>query len=934
MAIRRAFVQQYLLARLYAPAALATVALVVPTFCQAVNKPTMPANCDQAAFQQTLMPAPAVSKTDARAVWLDSTKLRWPKLDANGKFKLYYSAGGQISVGKNKRISGSDHALSLDVLTDELPADSKTRFQYVPAGVELAVKTEDLDRLKSIHKQQVLLVKEDKNGLVLDATAAQTAGALDELYQPAEVEKDFGVSLSKSNTQFKLWAPTAQAVHLCVYDSPTSKTSSIHEMQWNPITGAWTFSDTKSLDGKYYRYLVDVFVRNHGLMRNAVTDPYSISLNTDSARSYIAELDNERLKPADWEETPRPAKVMHQTDMVIYELHVRDFSINDDSVSKPNRGKYLAFTERQSRGMRHLAALSAAGMTDVHLLPVFDIATIPEQDCVSPIVTGASDSDQQQAITTQSAAKDCFNWGYDPLHFSAPEGSYASTAADGAVRIREFRSMVLALHKIGLRVGMDVVYNHTSSSGQQEKTVLDRIVPGYYQRLNALGEVERSTCCDNTATENRMMAKLMLDSTELWTKHYKIDSFRFDLMGHQPRAVMETLQKRLNAVAGHTINLIGEGWNFGEVANGARFVQASQLSLNGSGIGTFSDRGRDAIRGGNAGDGGNALVENQGYINGLGYDPNAANIGTKSQSKLLATADMVRVGLAGSIRDYAMQDKTGVTKTLEQISYGDQPAGYVSQPAEVVNYVDNHDNQTLFDINVYKLPLTTSADDRARVQMLGMAINAFSQGVAYFHAGIETLRSKSMDGNSYDSGDWFNRLDWNFHDNYFASGLPPKRDNGNNYALIKPRLNNNTIKPSRAQIVFTRDAFMDLLKIRSSSRLFRLPTSSAIKQSLRFYNTGPQQNPMVLVGHISGGIEQQRGPDAQFAELMYFINVDKKSQTITVPEQSDKAYRLHPVHLNPDAADKRPAQLAKYRTKDGSFSIPARSAVVFVIKDE
>ncbi len=160
------------------------------------------------------------------------------------------------------------------------------------------------------------------------------------------------------------------------------------------------------------------------------------------------------------------------------------------------------------------------------------------------------------------------------------------------------------LHRAGLRVGMDVVYNHTFASGQKEKSVLDRVVPGYYHRLDAAGAVTQSTCCDNTATENAMMAKLMVDSAVLWAKHYRMDSFRFDLMGHQPRAAMERLQSAVNMATGRDVQLIGEGWNFGEVENGARFVQASQLSLNGSGIGTFSDRARDAARGGSAGDAG------------------------------------------------------------------------------------------------------------------------------------------------------------------------------------------------------------------------------------------------------------------------------------------------------------------------------------------
>jgi len=476
--------------------------------------------------------------------------------------------------------------------------------------------------------------------------------------------------------------------------------------------------------------------------------------------------------------------------------------------------------------------------------------------------------------------------------------------------------MVMNLHRIGLRVGMDVVYNHTFRSGQDEKSVLDRIVPGYYHRLNAAGEVERSTCCDNTATENLMMGKLMIDSAALWARHYKIDSFRFDLMGHQPRAVMEQLQAQVDAAAGRHVQLIGEGWNFGEVADGARFVQASQLSLGGSGIGTFSDRARDAVRGGSASDSGTGMMAQQGYINGLVYDPNA-QAGQRPVTDLMHASDMVKVGLAGSVRSYALPTWRDVTRRLDAIDYAGQPAGYASEPGEAVNYVENHDNQTLFDMNVFKLPLATSSADRARVQMLGAAINAFSQGVAYFHAGIDTLRSKSLDRNSFNSGDWFNRIDWSYRDNYFGTGLPPLDDNGKDYPLIKPLLANAAIKPAPADIAFARDAFRDLLRIRASSTLFRLRSAADIRQRLRFYNTGSQQEPSVIAAHIDGA----GYPGAVFKGVTYLINVDKTAHSLAMPQAKGKRLRLHPVQR---------AATATYDSATGTFSIPARSAVVFV----
>jgi pullulanase len=879
-----------------------------------------------ASAPPTASPVPPNSKP--QAVWLNRQVLQWPGADASGRFRLYHSASGQLQALVGQRVSGSDGALALKPSLATLPTAVAQRFQYVKPGAVLALAHTGAAQLRSLHRQQLLLVQEDATGQVLRATPIQSAGALDDLYAAAERAPDLGVSVGSRHTQLALWAPTAQRVSACLFDGATGAATVASALQQDATTGVWRYRHNASLRGHYYSYLVDVWVPGVGLVRNRVTDPYALSLNADSQRSYVTDLNDPQLKPAGWDSHAAPQRVKAPTDMAIYELHVRDFSIDDATVPAAQRGKYLAFTASQSNGMRHLQALSQAGMTDVHLLPIFDIASVPESNCTTPTIAtpAQGDSEAQQAATTASAAKDCFNWGYDPLHFNAPEGSYASDASNAATRIVELRQMVMALHATGLRVGMDVVYNHTSNAGQHAQSVLDRVVPGYYHRLSDQGVIERSTCCDNTATENRMMGKLMVDSVELWAKQYRIDSFRFDLMAHQPRAVMETLQKRVNQATGRHVNLIGEGWNFGEVANGARFVQASQLSLNGSGIGTFSDRGRDAVRGGSAGDNGDAQVRNQGYINGLVYDRNALSQATPAD--LLRSADMVRVGLAGSIRNFAMQTYTGERKTLAEIDYAGQPAGYASEPSEVVNYVENHDNQTLFDAHAFKLPVGTNTEDRARVQTLGLAINAFSQGVAYFHAGTEILRSKSMDRNSFDSGDWFNRLDWTYQTNYFGTGLPPKADNAESWPLMRPLLANPALRPTPADIALTRDGFQDLLKIRNSSTLFRLRTAADIQARLTFPNTGPAQNPVVLAGHLDG-----RGyPGAVFQELLYFVNVDKMAQAITLPSEIGKSYQLHPVQAASTAADARLRNAAPFDTATGRFTLPARSAVVYVIR--
>jgi pullulanase-type alpha-1,6-glucosidase len=256
--------------------------------------------------------------------------------------------------------------------------------------------------------------------------------------------------------------------------------------------------------------------------------------------------------------------------------------------------------------------------------------------------------DEQQAAIEPVRDQDCFNWGYDPVHYGVPEGSYASDP-NGLARIVEFRALVDALHRQNLRVVMDVVYNHTAAAGQNNFSVLDKIVPDYYYRLDANGFIFTNTCCADTASEHAMMGKLLIDTAINWAKEYKIDGFRFDLMGFHPKDQMLQLKAKLKEID-PDFYIYGEGWNFGEVADNARFVQASQLNLAGSGIGTFSDRMRDGVRGGGPFDGGEALIKNQGFINGLWYDPNAlAGPAQDSQrDQLLRYADWVRLGLAGT----------------------------------------------------------------------------------------------------------------------------------------------------------------------------------------------------------------------------------------------------------------------------------------------
>ena len=898
------------------------VALATP----AAASPTL-ADCDTTGAATVLQPVPAVPLPEARAIWLDPWLLRWPGVAAGGRFRLHHAASSRLTAVPGAQVAGADGALDLDVHSGALPTAVAERFRHVATGVTLQIQA-NADTLRELHQEQLLLVQEDAGGQVMRATRLQAPGALDDLYADA-ANAQLGVTVAQDRTTFALWAPTARNVALCLHDDGDGPAHSLQQLHRDAQTGVWSAVIDRDLSGNYYTFLVDVQVDGVGLVRNRVTDPYAVSLTTDSRRGYVANLQSTHLKPADWDRTQSPHRVQAATDAVIYELHARDFSIGDATVRPDYRGKYLAFTLHETDGMRHLRALAAAGVTDVHLLPVFDFGSVPELGCVTPAPAGTRDGETQQQAVSAVSERDCFNWGYDPVHFTAPEGSYATDPADGAVRIVEFRRMVQALHRAGLRVGMDVVYNHTYASGQDRWSVLDRIVPGYYHRLDEAGRVATSTCCANTATEHRMMAKLMVDSAVTWAREYRIDSFRFDLMGHQPRAAMAELQSRVNAATGRNVLLIGEGWNFGEVADGARFVQASQLGLNGSGIATFSDRARDAIRGGGAGDSDARQVSVQGYVNGLHYDRNAAAPADTSATDLMRTADLVRVGLAGSLRDFRLATFDGRELPLAQIPYGGgQPAGYVTSPGEVVNYVENHDNQTLYDLNAFKLPLGTSTAERARVQNLAAALTAFSQGIAYFHAGLELLRSKSMDRNSFDSGDWFNRIDWTGQDNFFGTGLPPARVNEPSWPLMRPRLADPRLDPSPADIAWTRGAFTDLLRIRSSSTLFRLHNAAAVAERLSFLNTGPQQVAEVIVGHLLG-----RGYlGANFSEMLYLVNVGIEQHTLQFDGERGKPYVLHPVHRASGATDRRAAEQASYDAASGRFTVPARTAVVFVVE--
>ncbi|MCF2125243.1 pullulanase-type alpha-1,6-glucosidase [Strepomyces sp. STD 3.1] len=858
--------------------------------------------------------AAAVDLATSKAVWIDRNTIAWNGAEGAASTQLLASRTGSVKAA-NGRLTGDDEATWLRLTKTSLTDAQKAKYPHLKEYAAWSVDPRDRDRVREALRGQVVASQRAATGAVLAATGVQIAGALDDLYARDATGADLGAVFRHGRPTLSLWAPTAQSVRLEIGDRTV-------RMRRDDDSGVWSVTGPKSWKGEEYRYVVKVWAPDAGeVVTNKVTDPYSLALTTDSERSLVVDLADRDLAPRGWNSYDKP-KAVPLRDAQIQELHVRDFSVADRTADAGHRGTYLAFTDKRSDGSVHLRELAEAGTSYVHLLPAFDIATIPEKKSDQATVECdlaalPADSDEQQECVARAAAKDAYNWGYDPYHYTVPEGSYA-TDPDGTARTVEFREMVKALNDDGLRVVMDVVYNHTAAGGQAKTSVLDRIVPGYYQRLLADGSVANSTCCANTATENAMMGKLVVDSIVTWAKEYKVDGFRFDLMGHHPKANILAVREALDAltlkkdgVDGKKIILYGEGWNFGEVADDARFTQATQKNMAGTGVATFSDRARDAVRGGGPFDEDPGV---QGFASGLFTDPNSAEAnGTEAEQKarLLHYQDLIKVGLSGNLAGYRFTDTSGKEVRGSEVDYNGAPAGYAAAPGDALAYADAHDNETLFDALAFKLPKDTSAADRARMQVLAMATAALSQGPALSQAGTDLLRSKSLDRNSYDSGDWFNAIHWSCADgNGFGRGLPPAADNQDKWPYAKPLL--GSVSVGCPQITGASAAYRDLLKIRTGERDFSLATAGQVQSRLSFPLSGKDETPGVITMRLG--------------DLVVVFNATPQEQRQRLRGSAGTGYRLHPAQASGADPVVRDAAYAK---ASGTFTVPARTVAVF-----
>jgi pullulanase-type alpha-1,6-glucosidase len=864
------------------------------------------------------------------AVWIDRGTVAWrtgtgSSLEPVGAgtdgrvYDLVYAPEGGLSIVDGD-LAGAHGSIRLAAVRNGLTEAQRAKDPYL--WQYPAFRLTDLSQVKDVLRGQVAVTERDAEGKLLSATGVQTAGALDDVYAKA-ARSTLGATFSGGRPTLAVWAPTARTVSLELFETPAATATSV-AMTRDAGTGVWSVRGAKNWTGKYYRYKVTAWQpAANKVVTASVTDPYSVALSTDSTHSRITDLNDPALAPAGWSELRKPAYTPGK--LQISELSVRDFSIADSTVPAAERGTYEAFTEPGTAGMKQLRSLAKAGTTHVHLLPVFDFATIPEKraDQQQPACDLAKlppDSDEQQKCVAAVAAEDGYNWGYDPLHYTTPEGGYA---VDPDARTREFRDMVAGLNTSGLRTVMDVVYNHTSAAGTDPHSVLDQIVPGYYQRLLSDGTVANSTCCANTAPEHTMMGKLVVDSIVTWAKAYKVDGFRFDLMGHHPkanilavRAALDKLTVARDGVDGRSIYLYGEGWDFGEVAGDARFVQATQRNMAGTGIGTFNDRLRDAVRGGGPFDDNPRI---QGFGSGLFTDPNgdpANGTAAEQKARLLHYQDLIKVGLSGNLAKYRFTSSAGTPVTGDQIDYNGSPAGYTAAPGEAITYVDAHDNEILFDALAYKLPQATSATDRARMQSVALATTALGQGVGFVAAGSERLRSKSLDRNSFNSGDWFNEIVWDCtQGNGFGRGLPPAADNEAKWPYAKPLLADPELVPGCDAVNLADARYRELLEIRKSSPVFGLKTAADVQKRLSFPLSGAAETPGVITMQLDG-----RGIDRRWKSVTVVFNATPAAAAQTVASLKGASVVAHPLQHEQGSFDRA----------TGTFTVPARTTAVFV----
>ena len=509
---------------------------------------------------------------------------------------------------------------------------------------------------------------------------------------PVYKGNDLGATYTKTHTVFKVWAPTASEVFVKVYDQSgiSPETRMIKEQN-----GVWSASKKGDLKNHLYEYIVTIDSNI-----SIAVDPYAKAVTINGRLAMIIDL--KQTNPPGWTNDKSPV-FKNKTDAIIYELHVRDASIAANSGIK-NKGKFLGLTEKGTKNTEGLSTgldhLKELGVTHIHLLPSYDYNSVDE---------------------TKPDAK--YNWGYDPLNYNVPEGSYSTNAYDGVTRIKEFKQLIKTFHDNGLRVVMDVVYNHTALT---ETSNFNQLVPGYYYRQNKDGGFSNATACGNeTASERPMFRKFMLESMLYWVKEYHIDGFRIDLMGVHDIETMNLISRELHKIK-PDILLYGEGWTAGAspLPDSLRALKANAYKLDR--IAVFSDDIRDGIKG-------HVFTHDaKGFASG--------------QAGL---EESIKFGIVASLKHPQVD--------YSKVNYSKKP--YAAQPWHTVTYCECHDNHCLKD----RLDISAkdaSEADRKKMYKLALSIVLTSQGISFLHAGTEFMRSKKGVENSFESPDSVNAIDW------------------------------------------------------------------------------------------------------------------------------------------------------------------------------
>jgi len=498
---------------------------------------------------------------------------------------------------------------------------------------------------------------------------------------------DLGVTYTKASTKLRVWAPTAKAVNVVTYkESDAPYTSGVLTKMTYDTKGTWVATLKGDQNGTVFNYRVSV---NNTV--NEAVDPYVRATTVNGTRGVIVNLDT--TDPKGWS-ISKPKFSGKPTDAVIYELHVRDLSMDPSSgIPAKNKGKFLALTDlnTSNNGQKTgVAAIKDLGVTHVELLPIFDFATVNEN------------------LPT-------FNWGYDPQNYNVPEGSYSSDPTKPTARITELKSAIMSLHKAGLRVNMDVVYNHVSNANTFSQNL---IVPGYFFRRDNNGNLTSGSGCGNdVASERPMVRKFIVDSVKYWASEYNLDGFRFDLMGLMDIQTINEVTAALKKID-PSILVIGEGWNMGTLPADKK---ANQLNISKlPGVAHFNDQIRDGIK-------------------GSVFDSSDTGFAT---GKFTAKMNVL-AGIIGNT-DYSTDIMTKWT---------------TAAPGQSVNYVESHDNMTLVDKIIASVKDAKPADI-AQLSQLAGSIPLLAQGMPFLQAGQEFLRSKGGDSNSYKSSDLVNSLKW------------------------------------------------------------------------------------------------------------------------------------------------------------------------------